>query len=167
MLWELRVGGLCTKSSWLIRALRLLRIHANAWLESQGEGEVPCACTVRGHVIHTQTGTTAMALWMRCACANNIDQTAKCHLHSIVIVAAAFVVVVDVAISTPPLSPLLPLPGRHGREGEREREHTMHGMIKNSGSESRPFDACSPLVPICIPSLSDGCREVCEWPTAS
>ena len=26
----------------------------------------------------------------------------------------------------------------------------MHGMILSSGSESRPFDACSPLVPICF-----------------
>ena len=78
---------------------------------------------LRAGVKHTQAVAMAMELGMRCACANNIDQTAKCHLHSIVIVAAAFVVVVDVAISTPPLSPLLPLPGRHRREGERERAH--------------------------------------------
>ena len=39
-------------------------------------------------------------------------------------------------------------PSSRGRE--REREHTMHGMILSSGSESRPFDACSPLVPICF-----------------
>ena len=85
-MWGVRPGGLCTQYSWPIRALLVLRINAHAKLESPSEGMVLCACTVRGsqceHVIRTQAGAIAMALWMRCACANNIDQTAQSIMNS-------------------------------------------------------------------------------------